>query len=588
MSEDHKRHSDHSDPKKDHSPSHPHKDTRSHAHEHTPTHKDTYKHTHKTHPRASENTHKAPEKDAKPSPYLAMIRNPRVILLLVALIVAFILIAPDPTATGVVITGVERDSPAQAAGVYSGFIVTELMTDDASVEIDDALGFEVALAQMPVGSSFTLIGPDGAILVELDNMSGSETGLSFITAPRSNVKLGLDLSGGTRILISIDEEIDQEVYGALVDAIRTRLNVFGLSDVVVRPSTDLSGNQYVLVELAGISEQQVRDVVASQGVFEAKIVNDTVFEGGRDITSVCRSAECSGIDPFQGCRQMGQEWVCSFFFQITLRPEAAQRSADLTRDIPVVGVPGQGQFLAENLSLYLDGELVDALRISAGLRGQATTTISISGAGYGLSQSEAREDALDNMRRLQTILQTGSLPVQISIVRTDTVSPSLGDEFLRNALLVGLLVLLSVIVTLVAVYRTPQLAIPITIVALSELVLILGVAAAINWSLDLASIAGIIVAIGTGVDDQIIIANEVLRGRKSRARSWKQMITAAFFIILGAYATTVAAMLPLIFAGAGLLRGFALTTIIGVTIGVIITRPAFAAILEPLIGGDKK
>ena len=50
-----------------------------------------------------------------------------------------------------------------------------------------------------------------------------------------------------------------------------------------------------------------------------------------------------------------------------------------------------------------------------------------------------------------------------------------------------------------------------------------------------------------------------------------------------AYATTVAAMLPLLKAGAGLVTGFALTTIAGITIGVLITRPAFAAIVEVLL-----
>ena len=56
----------------------------------------------------------------------------------------------------------------------------------------------------------------------------------------------------------------------------------------------------------------------------------------------------------------------------------------------------------------------------------------------------------------------------------------------------------------------------------------------------------------------------------------------AFFIIFVAYATTVAAMVPLWNAGAGLIRGFALTTIAGVTIGVFLTRPAFAAIVEKM------
>jgi len=52
------------------------------------------------------------------------------------------------------------------------------------------------------------------------------------------------------------------------------------------------------------------------------------------------------------------------------------------------------------------------------------------------------------------------------------------------------------------------------------------------------------------------------------------------FIILGAFFTIIAAMLPLFWAGAGMLKGFALTTIIGVTVGILITRPAFANIIR--------
>ena len=47
-----------------------------------------------------------------------------------------------------------------------------------------------------------------------------------------------------------------------------------------------------------------------------------------------------------------------------------------------------------------------------------------------------------------------------------------------------------------------------------------------------------------------------------------------------AYATIFVAMLPLVFAGAGLLKGFAITTLIGVTIGVFITRPAYSKFVE--------
>ena len=120
-----------------------------------------------------------------------------------------------------------------------------------------------------------------------------------------------------------------------------------------------------------------------------------------------------------------------------------------------------------------------------------------------------------------------------------------------------------------------------------ELFLILAFAALVGWNLDIAAIAGILAAIGTGVDDQIVIIDEAVHGRKEDINS-KERLKRAFFIIFAAYAATVAAMIPLWNAGAGLLRGFALTTIAGVTIGVFLTRPAFASVIEHLEEDEEK
>ena len=125
------------------------------------------------------------------------------------------------------------------------------------------------------------------------------------------------------------------------------------------------------------------------------------------------------------------------------------------------------------------------------------------------------------------------------------------------------------------------------IAILSEVIIILGISALLKSNLDMAAIAGIIAAVGTGVDDQIIIIDEILSKAESFAASWKQRLKRAFFIIMAAYFTTLVAMLPLIRAGAGILRGFAFITIIGITIGVFVTRPAFAAMIERFVKTDK-
>ena len=240
------------------------------------------------------------------------------------------------------------------------------------------------------------------------------------------------------------------------------------------------------------------------------------------------------------------------------------------------------EYLSENLDLYLDDNLVDSLQISSNLKGLETTDISISGPGFGTTRNDAVKDANKNMNKLQTVLITGSLPVKLNIVKLDTVSPALGKAFAKNAIMVILAAIVAVAIVIFIRYRDLKISIPVILISSSEILIILGIAALIKYNLDIAAIAGILAAVGTGVDDQIVIADEISRGKKEHVTSFKEKIKRAFFVIMVAWATGVASMIPLFWAGAGLFIGFALTTIIGICIGVFITRPAFASIVESL------
>jgi len=154
---------------------------------------------------------------------------------------------------------------------------------------------------------------------------------------------------------------------------------------------------------------------------------------------------------------------------------------------------------------------------------------------------------------------------------------------LNNAILVGLLSILAVSSVIFIRYKKLQIILPMIITMLAEVIILLGVASLIGWNIDLAAIAAIIIAVGTGVDDQIVIVDESLKGEREHTYDWKQKFKRAFFIIMAAYFTTMVAMLPLWFAGAGLLKGFAVITMIGISVGVFITRPAFAAVVEILL-----
>jgi len=83
------------------------------------------------------------------------------------------------------------------------------------------------------------------------------------------------------------------------------------------------------------------------------------------------------------------------------------------------------------------------------------------------------------------------------------------------------------------------------------------------------------------VDSLIVITDETVKGQI--VSDWKTRIKNAMFIVMGSYFINISSMLPLFWAGAGLLRGFALTTIAGLSFGVLIARPAYAVIVQKLL-----
>jgi len=400
--------------------------------------------------------------------------------------------------------------------------------------------------------------------------------LTTAELPKSNIKLGLDLAGGSRALVKAENKsLTSEELSDLIDIASNRLNAFGLTDLKVVPVSDLSGNRFMLIEIAGATPKDLRKLISEQGEFVAKIGNETVFEGGnKDIASVGRDAQNARIESC-GLGQEG-ETVCRFSFTITLSGDAAKRHAEVT-DALEVNISAQGNYLSEKLDLFLDGNLMDSLLISESLKGRITTQISISGSGSGATEEEAYDNAREEMKQLQTILMTGSLPYKLEIVKLDTISPILGKEFIRLIFIAGLAAILIVALIIFIRYRTWKSSIALIVTTISEVVIILGIASLIQWNIDLPGIAGILATLGTGIDDLIIILDE---STSNLTISLKQRLKRAFTIIMGAYFTSVVALLPLMWAGAGLLKGFAVTTIIGISVGVLITRPAFSDMIK--------
>jgi len=194
------------------------------------------------------------------------------------------------------------------------------------------------------------------------------------------------------------------------------------------------------------------------------------------------------------------------------------------------------------------------------------------------------ETAKTQAEALQIHLRAGALPVNVVLVGSGHVDAGLGSQFKTQAMIAGLISLVAVAAVVFFKYRRPEILIPMVGTSTSEVIMILGVAALIGWQLDLPAIAGIIASIGTGIDHLVIITDEVLyEGKLPPTKVFNSRIGKAFAIILGAASTNIIALSPLVVMGFGSLKGFAITTIIGVLIGVIIARPVYGIVIKEFL-----
>lgn len=499
----------------------------------------------------------------------------RVWVLIIVLILSFLAIAPwKALDSGVVIKTVDKNSTEYDAGLRPDMVIKSINGN----AIKNTIQYSEVTSEVfknDLQQKLTINTNKGEFIF----LSNGSLEITISNVPASRLKTGLDLSGGARALVKAENTtLDKDQINDLVSITTERLNAFGLSDVVIKPVTDLSGGNFMLIEIAGSTSSELRELLESQGKFEAKIGNSTVFIGGdRDITYVGSTGQDAGI---YSCDQSQDGYYCQFRFVIYLSDKAAQRQADLTNNLSV-NISSGGKYLEKPLDLYVDNSLMDTLQIGADLKGQVTTQIQISGSGSGTTQKEAFDDATKNMKKLQTILKTGSLPYKLEIVKLDTISPTLGKEFTKNLLKLALVVFVIVSVVLFLRYRKIKITSLVILTMFSEAFITLAIATLLKWNIDVAGIAGIIAGMGTGVNDQIMIIDES-SSKEANRLPIKERIKGALFMIFGAFFTIIAAMIPLFWAGAGMLRGFALTTIIGVSVGILITRPAFANMVESM------
>lgn len=338
-----------------------------------------------------------------------------------------------------------------------------------------------------------------------------------------------------------------------------KLNALGLKDIPVRTV----GDEYILMDFAGIDLTTAKEIAQKPGKFEIRMQTE-----GNNTKHVLYGDDISSVGV--PSRHDGQ-WYTPF--KLTLDGANALQKAAI--ETGAVNDPN-----SHWLYMYLDEKEVYGAPLSPSAASRIRTNPIYSWEASTGADNESKTQA----EQLQIHLRAGALPVNVELVGSGQVDASLGDQFKKQAVLAGLLSMLAVAGVVYRRYGKKQILVPMVATSVSEVLMILGFAAAVGWQLDLPSIAGIIAVIGTGIDHLVIITDEVLyEGKLPPTKVYLSRITRAFSIIFAAAATTIIAMSPLVVMGFGALKGFAITTIVGVLIGVLIARPVYGKVIKEVL-----
>ncbi len=441
----------------------------------------------------------------------------------------------------------------------------------------------------------------------------------FLRQPvRASTQLGLDLQGGVSAQLRGSQtgggQVTRTEMEQAADLIRQRIDRLGVAEPDVRVQAD----DQIVVQIPGVENpDEVIDIIGSTAqlgfyqvlateqqpglpqdeIDEARqeikksLRDDDAFEKGRTkiLFEESPSLTGSGTDvlgyvvrqePDLTGDALAQNGANVEFDQngkrlvsLQLTSEGGQQFGDLTQEIVNESLAGGEPGL---LAIALDEDVQSAPTVNEPIYG-GQVSISNDGLPEGMPEDEARQ--------LETVLNTGALPVNMEVISQTEVGPTLGLSSLRSGLLAALVGFGLVLVLLVLIYRALGL-----VAALALLIyafLLWGLIVIIPITITLPGIAGIVLSIGVAADANVVIferiKEEVRRGKTPRT-AIQAGYEKGFRAILDGNITTLITAFILFALSTGSVRGFAVLLAIGVVLSMFTAIVVTRALLGLLSG----
>jgi preprotein translocase subunit SecD len=388
------------------------------------------------------------------------------------------------------------------------------------------------------------------------------------------VSLGRDLQGGTYLvyeadLSSIEAGTESDIMKGVANVISNRINPLGVTE----SSVEIQGENQIVVEIPGVSltdEQkenlgntallEFRELATVDGEEQWIPATGTIDGEELALTSAYFKANTSVTKDEYGNIFLIFEWD--------------ETGSELSEQITT-------RLLGEQLAIFENGEPLlteDGDMIAPKVSSVITDKGSIEGLGLSVALTLSEQ------------LNAGRLPVSLEVVYEETVTPTLGSDFVNLSLTAGIVGLLLIMLFMCLYYRIPGVVASLALVFYA--IVVLAIFKLIPVTLTLAGIGGFVLSIGMAVDANVLIferMKEELQMGRTLGAATESGFNRAWSAIRDSNITTMLVCIILFWVGSSTVegaqvKGFSLTLFIGVCISMFTAITVSRSLLRLFIG----
>ncbi len=375
---------------------------------------------------------------------------------------------------------------------------------------------------------------------------------------------GLDLKGGTVIVYRAQaDDPSEEDMETVVSMLRTRLDSQGYTEATLTRQ----GTDKIRVELPDV--QDAKEAVETLGATAKLVFAESVSADPNDPTKVVvDKVVMDGADVKTAVAEYGQtqQGMSSnaYYISLELQESGKDKFADAT-----------GRLVGKPIYIVMDNTVISAPTVNERIE---STSCIISG-----------DFTAEAARALAANIKSGQLPFSLEQVEVRTVSATLGEEALTNAIKAGIIGLLLVMLFMILIYRLMGFVASIALAGYLSIVLI--ILANCHVNLTLPGIAGIILSVGMAVDANVVIferIKEELRLGKTVRSAVDAGFNRALTAVIDSNITTIISAVILWWLGTGTIKGFGITLFIGIVVSMISAIFLTKFLLKQMIGMNVK